>query len=619
MTADAPGVFISYRRKEASSHADRLHDRLAARLGEDRVFMDVDSIKPGENWIEAISNALAKCGLMLVLIGDQWGQPRSDRGAPTGDTDDYVQLEIDAAFDRGIPVIPVLLEEAVMPRHADLPDTLVKLSNLQAIRVRHDTFRSDAVSLLKVVEDVLDAYEDEGNSSRAHSVVNNILAPPHDKTDASPTGADQSLRDGEIGAGRGGRTAGAGSAAMRPEPVEGRGRSEHPLREPGPHPRPGLARRLLVPLVSLISLVAVGFATWIFASTIRTDPAAGEEIAEPIGTAVNPFLEGVGQDVPQPPPPKTAGPVRGDTSGLYGGTRRGAICDPAKLVAFLETHPDKGAAWAGVLKLNLQQIPSFVARLTPLILRADTRVTNHGFVDGHVTSFSSILQAGTAVLVDKHGVPVVKCFCGNPLTSPRSDLPHTYQGDAWPGFDAQKVIVIKPAPIAIKSFKAVDHTTGKLFSKKPGVRVASPNSEQPDQAGAGSPKETTPQSASPSPYATADTASPTPSASSSAVDTASPTPSVPPSTADPTIESESSPTESDTTDRPTGGGSPDPTESRGTGEGTDSSREGGDSEGSSGTGQTEGNDSGETQTETNNQGEAENQGDTGPNGGASTN
>jgi Domain of unknown function (DUF6777)/TIR domain len=598
MTTDGPGVFISYRRKEASSHADRLHDRLAARLGEDRVFMDVDSIKPGENWIEAISNALAKCGLMLVLIGDQWGQARIDRDAPTGDTDDYVRLEIDAAFDRGIPIIPVLLEETVMPRHADLPDTLVKLSNLQAIRVRHDTFRSDAASLLKVVEDVLDAYEDEGNSSRAHSVVNNILAPPHDKTDASLTGADQGLRDGEIGAGQGGRSAaGAGTAAMRPEPVEGRGRSENPLREPGSRPRLSLASRVLIPLLTLVSLVAVGFGIWIFTSTTRTEPAAGEEIAEAVGTVVNPFLEGVGQDVTQPPPPNAAGPVRGDTAGLYGGTRRGTSCDAAKLVAFLQTHPDKGSAWAGVLKLSLQQIPPFVAQLTPLILRADTRVTNHGFKDGHVTSFPSILQAGTAVLVDRQGVPVVKCFCGNPLTSPRSDLPHTYQGKAWPGFDARKVVVIKPAPVAVKSFKAVDHTTGKLFSKKTGVRVASPNSEQPNQAGSVSPNEKTPQSASLSPSATADTASPTPSDSSSAADTASPTPSVTPGTADPTMESQSSPTESGTADQATGG----------------------ESQGGSGSGQAEGNGSGGTQTESYTEGGTAGQGDTGTDGGAGTN
>ena len=494
MTTDAPGVFISYRRKDGGN-ARLLYDRLVEHLGKARVFMDVDAITPGEDWTRAISQALAKCGVMLVLIGDRWGQVRSNRPARIGDTDDWVRHEIEAALDRSIPIIPVLLQDAVMPNHADLPNTLVRLSDLQAIQVRHDTFESDAARLLAAVD-----------------------------------------------------------------------------RELGTRPGLSLARRLLVPLLTLICLVAVGLATWILTTTY-SDQAVADEIAEPIGTAVNPFLEGVGQDVTQTPPPKAAGQVRGDTEGLYGGTRRGTNCDAAKLVAFLQTHPEKGAAWAGVLKLTLQQIPSFVSQLTPLILRADTRVTNHGFEDGRVTSSSSILQAGTAVLVDKRGVPVVKCFCGNPLTPPRP-VAQSYQGKAWPGFDAQKVIVIKPAPIAVKSFKAVDHTTGRLFSKKTGLRVASPNSEQPDQAGAGSPKETTPQSGSPSPSATADTASPTPSDSSSASETASPTPSVTPSTADPTIESESSPTESDRTDRPTGGGSPDPTESPGTGEGTDSRQEG---------------------------------------------
>jgi hypothetical protein len=595
MTTDGPAVFMSYRRKE-SSHAGRLHDRLVERLGEDRVFMDVDSIRPGEDWTEAISRAFAKCGVMLVLIGDQWGQVRSDSAARIGDTDDPVRFEIEAAFDHGIQIIPVLLEDAVMPRHADLPATLVKLSHLQAMRVRHETFKSDVARLLTVVDEVLDAYEKEG--SGAHSVVDNILT-PHEEREVSSSGADQVQPDGEVGASRG-----TG------------GRPEHPPREADSRPRLGLAHRLLVPLLTVVSLVAVGFATWMFITTTRTVPAAGEEIAEPIGFARNPFLEGVGQDVTQPPPPKAAGPVRGDTAGLYGGTRRGTSCDAAKLVAFLQTHPDKGAAWAGVLKLSLQQIPSSVAQLTPLILRADTRVTNHGFKDGHVTSFPSILQAGTAVLVDKQGVPVVKCFCGNPLTPPRADLP-TYQGKAWPGFDARKVIVIKPAPIAIKSFTVVDDTTGKKFSKKTGAKVPSPNPEQTDQTGAVSPKAPTPQPGSLSPSATSstdDTASPRPSVTSSTDDTASS------STDDTTTESESvSPTESDTADHPTGGDSPDRGGSRETGEGTDSRKEGGESQGSSGSGQTEGNGSGETQTGTDNKGGTDNQGDTGTNGGAGTN
>jgi hypothetical protein len=171
-TTDAPGVFISYRRKE-SSYAARLYDRLVERLGEDRVYMDVDSIRPGEDWTEAISRAVAQCGLMLVLIGLQWGQVR--RGAARIDqSDDPVRLEVEAAFDQGIPIIPVLLEDAPMPQRADLPVTLARLSHLQAVRVKGETFKSDEARLLTVVQEVLDAYEKEG--SRAPSVVDNLLA-----------------------------------------------------------------------------------------------------------------------------------------------------------------------------------------------------------------------------------------------------------------------------------------------------------------------------------------------------------------------------------------------------------------------------------------------------------
>ena len=174
MTTDALGVFLSYRRKE-SSHAGRIHDFLVERLGEDRVFLDVDSIRLGEDWTEAISRALAKCGLMLVLIGEQWGQVRSDSAARIGETDDPVRLEIEAGFDQGIQIIPVLLEDAVMPRHADLPDTLVRLSHLQAARVRHETFKADAARLLTFIQEALDAREKEARDGPP--VVDQLLMP----------------------------------------------------------------------------------------------------------------------------------------------------------------------------------------------------------------------------------------------------------------------------------------------------------------------------------------------------------------------------------------------------------------------------------------------------------
>jgi hypothetical protein len=158
MTNDAASVFISYRRKESSHLARRLYDHLIEYPGESRVFMDVDSLGVGADWTEAISRAVTGCDLMLVLIGPQWGQVPEGHPARIGDSDDPVRLEIEAALNQRIPIIPVLLEDAVMPRHADLPDTLVKLAHLQAVRVRHDSFSSDTAMLATVVQEVLARY-----------------------------------------------------------------------------------------------------------------------------------------------------------------------------------------------------------------------------------------------------------------------------------------------------------------------------------------------------------------------------------------------------------------------------------------------------------------------------
>ena len=57
-----PNVFISYRRDDAGGHAGRLSDRLVARFGPDSVFVDVDDIKPGQNFLQAIEQTLSQIG-----------------------------------------------------------------------------------------------------------------------------------------------------------------------------------------------------------------------------------------------------------------------------------------------------------------------------------------------------------------------------------------------------------------------------------------------------------------------------------------------------------------------------------------------------------------------------
>ncbi|GAA4319869.1 DUF6777 domain-containing protein [Actinomadura luteofluorescens] len=145
--------------------------------------------------------------------------------------------------------------------------------------------------------------------------------------------------------------------------------------------------------------------------------------------------------------PQAGGTKEGDSPGLYGGTRQASTCDREKLAAFLRTHPEKARAWARVQGIPVDDIPRYVSRQTPVLLRTDTLVTNHGYRDGRPTSDPAVLQAGMGVLVNGYGVPTVKCNCGNPLTPPDKKISTrnaSYGGRSWPGFEKGNVTRIRP-------------------------------------------------------------------------------------------------------------------------------------------------------------------------------
>jgi hypothetical protein len=202
---------------------------------------------------------------------------------------------------------------------------------------------------------------------------------------------------------------------------------------------------------------------------------ASEIMAEPVSSAGNnPFTAPAGTDMSGvKPPPKavsTSGPAtyRGSLPGLYGGTRDYASCDAHKLVTFLEHEPSKAAAWASVLGIRVTEIRGYVRRLTPVILRTDTRVTNHGYASGRATVIQSVLQAGTAVFVNRYGEPVVKCYCGNPLTPPALYREPVYIGPRWTGFSTTHITIIQQSITIIDVFKLYDPDTGTIFKRKAG-------------------------------------------------------------------------------------------------------------------------------------------------------
>lgn len=173
----------------------------------------------------------------------------------------------------------------------------------------------------------------------------------------------------------------------------------------------------------------------------------------------------------------------GGEPGLYGGTGDQARCDKDAILDFLLRNPDKAAAWVaaqnsdptlawddGRTDLTVADLPDYFAELTPVTLIYDTRVTNHGFRDGVPTARQSVLQAGTAVLIDIYGVPRARCACGNPLIPPiPAPRPPTWVGPQWPDFDPTIIIVVVPAPTVITQVIIVDINTGGVIIRPVGT------------------------------------------------------------------------------------------------------------------------------------------------------
>ena len=152
-------IFICFRREDTSAHAARLYDKLAARFGADRIFLDVD-MQPGfhraADFLRNIEEAVASSDALLVLIGPDWltasgpdGRHRLD------DPQDLVRLEIAAALEANRPVIPLLVEGARMPRPEELPEPLRPLSRQNALELSAERFSSDVARIMQAVEEAL--------------------------------------------------------------------------------------------------------------------------------------------------------------------------------------------------------------------------------------------------------------------------------------------------------------------------------------------------------------------------------------------------------------------------------------------------------------------------------
>jgi hypothetical protein len=136
-------VFISYRRDDARADARSVYQRLQRTLGTNKLFMDVDTIAGGHDFRRVIDRHLSETSALLVLIGRNWLGASADSSRRLDNPDDFVRMEIASAIKRDLPIIPVLVEDAQMPRVEDLPEDIRPLAFRQAVRVTHENFAND--------------------------------------------------------------------------------------------------------------------------------------------------------------------------------------------------------------------------------------------------------------------------------------------------------------------------------------------------------------------------------------------------------------------------------------------------------------------------------------------
>ena len=162
MTTSGKGhIFISYRRSDSAPWAGRIYDRLTAHFGKDVIFMDVDTIEAGVDFVDVLQNAVQSCDVLVALIGRRWLDIKDGTGKRRLDNpEDFVRIEVATALERDIRVIPVLVDGVSMPYSTELPNNLKSLVRRNALQVDHHSFNSDARRLISQLELALKAAED---------------------------------------------------------------------------------------------------------------------------------------------------------------------------------------------------------------------------------------------------------------------------------------------------------------------------------------------------------------------------------------------------------------------------------------------------------------------------
>ena len=147
-------IFLNYRREDSAPFAGRLADDLGRHFGPENVFIDINRIDLGDDFVEAINEKIGACDVLVVLIGKEWLTTGDSAGRRLDNVDDLVRREILAAKERKVRIIPVLVDGAAMPGEDQLPDALKFLARRNGLELSHTGYHFQLNRLIKAMEEI---------------------------------------------------------------------------------------------------------------------------------------------------------------------------------------------------------------------------------------------------------------------------------------------------------------------------------------------------------------------------------------------------------------------------------------------------------------------------------
>jgi hypothetical protein len=182
-------IFINYRREDSQAITGRIDDHLRQRFGDEDVFLDIDSIPLGVDFVAHIRESLSQCDVCIAVIGRHWICSR------LFDANDFVRLELEEVLRLNVSVIPLLVEEARMPTKDDVPAALVPVLTRNGLRI--DSGRDFRVHIDRLMEGIEDVRRRRPSLASLSSHRHSTSVAPEDEHAGSTAGEDASSSEVE--------------------------------------------------------------------------------------------------------------------------------------------------------------------------------------------------------------------------------------------------------------------------------------------------------------------------------------------------------------------------------------------------------------------------------------